>query len=91
MYDEISVKKLGLIPAKTREQCTGVTFDGEYFHLNNLDHLAKRIVEQAKGAPATRSEIRNLMVEWLLCTWDPAYRLELVANDIRVNKLNGDV
>ena len=47
-------------------------------------------MEKSKGAPATPSEIRNL-VEWLLCTWDHAHRLELVANDIRIDKLGVDV
>jgi len=31
------------------------------------------------------------MKELLLCTWDPAHRLQLVANDIRVDKLGVDV
>jgi hypothetical protein len=90
IYDESFIKKLGLTPAEIREQCTGAAFDGAYFHLNNPDHLAKRIVEQAKGAPATRSEIKSLK-EWLLCTWDPAHRPELVASDIRLDKLGVDV
>jgi hypothetical protein len=90
IYDETLVKKLGLTPAEIREQCTGTAFDGAYFHLNSPDHLAKRIVENAKRSPATRPELRNLK-EWLLCTWDPAHRLELVANDIRVDKLGVDV
>jgi len=90
IYDETFIKKLSLTPADIREQCTGAAFDGAYFHLNNPDHLAKRIVEKAKGALATRSEIRNL-VEWLLRTWDPAHPLELVANDIRIGKLGVDV
>jgi hypothetical protein len=90
IYDETFVNKLCLTPADIREQCTGAAFDGAYFHLNSPDHLAKRIVEKAKEAPAARSKIRNLKV-WLLCTWDPAHRLELVANDIRVDKLGVDV
>ncbi len=67
IYDETFVNKLGLSPVDIRKQCTGATFHGAYFHLNSPDHLAKRIVEKAKGVPATRSEIRNLK-EWLLCT-----------------------
>jgi len=31
------------------------------------------------------------VLEWLLCTWDPAHRLELVANDIRVDRHGVDV
>ncbi len=61
IYDETFIKKLGLTPAKIREQCTRAAFDGAYFHLNNPDHLARRIVEKAKRAPTTRSEIRNLV------------------------------
>ncbi len=90
IYDKTLIKKPGLTPTKGREQCTGAAFDGAYFHLNSPDHLAKRIVEKAKGCPATRSEIRNLK-EWLLCIWDLAHQLELVANDIRVDKLGVDV
>ena len=90
IYDETFINKLSLSPVEIREQCTGAAFDGAYFHLNNPDHLAKRIVEQAKGAPATRSEIRNL-VEWLFCTWDRAHLLKLVANDVRIDKFGVDV
>ncbi len=86
IYDETFINKLSLSPVEIREQCTGAAFDGAYFHLNIPDHIATRIVELAKGAPATRSEIRNL-VEWLLCTWDPAHQLELVTNAIRIDKL----
>ena len=75
IYDETLVKKLDLTPAEIREQCTGAAFDGAYFHLNSHDHLAKRIVDKAKGGLATRAEIRNLK-EWLLCTWDLAHRLD---------------
>ena len=82
----IMINKLGLTPADIKEQCTGTAFDGAYFHLNNPDHLANQIVEKTKGAPTTQSEIRNL-VEWLLCTWDPSHGLELVGNDIRIDKL----
>jgi len=49
IYDETFIKKLGLIPAEIREQCAGAAFHGAYFHLSIIDHLAKRIVEQAKG------------------------------------------
>jgi hypothetical protein len=90
IYDKTLIKKHGLTPAEVRKQCTGAAFDGTYFHLNSPDHLAKRIVEKAEKSPATRSEICNLK-EWLLCTWDHAHRLELVANDIRVDKLGVDV
>ncbi len=67
IYDETFVKKLGLSPAKNREQCTEAAFDGAYFHPNNPDHLTKHIVEKAKGSPGTRSKIWHLK-EWLLCT-----------------------
>ena len=43
------------------------------------------MVEKAKGAAATGDEVNNFL-EWLLCTWDPAHRMELVANDIRVDR-----
>jgi len=65
IYDETFIKKLGLTPAEIKEQCAGATFDGAYFHLNSLDHLAKRIVEKASGSKTTRSDIRNLMERML--------------------------
>jgi hypothetical protein len=30
-------------------------------------------------------------MEWMICTWDPAHRLELVAKDIRLDRLGIDV
>jgi hypothetical protein len=48
------------------------------------------MIERAKGAPATARETKQLL-EWLLCTWDPAHRLELIANDIRVDRQVVDV
>ena len=61
IYDETVINKLGLSPAEIRKQCTGVAFDGAYFRLNRPDHIAKRIAEQAKRSPGTRSEIWNLV------------------------------
>jgi hypothetical protein len=48
------------------------------------------VVEKANGSAATAAEVDSFM-EWLLCTWDPAYRMELVANDIRVDREGVDV
>ncbi len=48
------------------------------------------IVENAKGVASTATEV-NIFMEWLLCTWDPAHRMELVANDIRVDRAGADV
>ena len=90
IYDDAFIKKLRLAPANIREQCTGAAFDETYFHMSNPDHIAKQIVKQAKGPSTTRSEIRNL-VKWVLYTWEPAHRLELVANDLRIDKLGVDV
>jgi hypothetical protein len=46
--------------------------------------------ERAKGTTATTRKTHDLM-EWLLCTWGPADRLELVTNDIRVDRHGVDV
>ena len=48
------------------------------------------VVEKAKGAAATGDDV-NSFVELLLCTWGPAHRMELVANDIRVDPEGVDV
>ena len=84
------MKKLKLGPADIRDQCTGAAFDGQYFHLGCPEVLSRMVVENAKGAAATAREVNNF-VEWLLCTWDPAHRMELVANDIRVDREGLDV
>ena len=84
------MKKLKLEPADIRDRCTGATFDGQYFHLGCLEVFSRIVVEKAKVAAATGDEV-NSFVEWLLCTWDPARRMELVANDIRVDRKGVDV
>ncbi len=48
------------------------------------------MIERAKGTTTKTREIEDLL-EWLLCTWDPAHRLELVTNDIRVDRHGVDV
>ena len=48
------------------------------------------VIENAEGAATIAAEVNNF-VEWLLCTWDPAHRMELVANDIRVDREGLDV
>jgi hypothetical protein len=48
------------------------------------------VVEKAKGAAATGDKV-NSFFERLLCTWDPTHRMELVANDIRVDREDVDV
>ena len=58
--------------------------------MNSPEHLAKLMVEAAKGSPTSRHEIHN-RVEWMLCSWDPAHRLELVTKDIRLDKPGLDV
>jgi hypothetical protein len=90
IYDKTFMLKLRLSPAAVRDQCTGAAFDGQYFCLKCPEVLATRIIEQAKGSPPTRTEIQHRM-EWMICTWDPAHRLELVAKDIRLDRLGIDV
>ena len=90
IYDKTFMKKLRLSPAAVRDQCTGAAFDGQYFCLKCPKFLATRILEQAKGSPTTRTEIQQRM-EWMRCTWDHAHRLELVAKDIRLDRLGIDV
>jgi hypothetical protein len=48
------------------------------------------MVEPPKGGRAMRQEIQD-SAEWMLCTWDPPHMLELVVNDIRVDKLGLDM
>ena len=85
IYVKTFVKKLKLGPANIRDLCTGATFDGQYLHLECPEVFSRIVVETAKGATSIGDEV-NRFVEWLLCTWDPAHRMELVANDIRVDR-----
>ena len=85
IYDKTFVKKLNLSPTDIRDQCTGAAFDGQYFHLGCPEVFSRMVVEKAKGAATTVDEVNSYM-EWLLCTWDPAHRMKLVANDIRVDR-----
>jgi len=89
-YDDTLIQKLRLSPEEIRQQCTGATFDGQYFSLNCSKHLARRMVKQEKGGRATKQEIQD-SAEWMLCIWYPAHKLELVVNDIRVDKLDLDM
>jgi hypothetical protein len=89
-YDKTLVQKLKLGPADIRDPCTGAAFDGQYFHLGCPEVFSRLVVEKAKGVAATGAEV-NSFWEWLLCTWDMAHRMELVANDIRVDRKGVDV
>ncbi len=74
------MKKLEQMPHEIRQHCTRATFDGQYFSLNAHEALAKMMIERTKGTSATARDTLELL-EWLVCTWDPAHRLELVANN----------
>jgi hypothetical protein len=57
IYKDTFITKLGLTPAKIMAQCNGAAFDGQYFNLNCLEALAKRMIEGAKGGPASTTEV----------------------------------
>ncbi len=90
IYKDTFITKLGLTPEEIMDRCTWAAFDGQYFSLNCHEAIAKRMIEGAKGGLASIAEVQNRK-EWMLCTWDPAHRLELVKGDIRVDKLDVDV
>ena len=90
IYDKTLVQKLKLVPTDIKDQCTGAAFDGQYLHLRCLEVFSRMVVKKAKGAPTTGAEVNSLF-EWLLCTWGPAYHMELVADDIRVDREGADV
>jgi hypothetical protein len=60
------------------------------FILAVLKAFSRMVVEKTKEAATTGTEVNNF-VEWLLCTWDPAHRMALLANDIRVDRDGVDV
>ena len=90
IYEKTFVKKVGLTPEEIRNQCSRVAFDGQSFSLKAPEALARMMVEIAKGTTSTTRETQDFL-EWLLCTWDPAHRSELVTNDIRVDRHGVDV
>jgi hypothetical protein len=57
-------------------------FEGQYFHLGCPEVFSRIVVEKGKRVATTRDKFTSYM-EWLLYTWDPTHRMELVANDIR--------
>jgi hypothetical protein len=74
IYEEKFVKKLGLTPHDIRQQCTGPAFYGQHFSLYALEAFAKIMIERTKESTAAVRETAKLL-EWLLCTCDPAHRL----------------
>jgi hypothetical protein len=69
---------------------TGAAFNGKYLHVRCPEVLLRLVVEIAKRVIANGAEVTSFM-EWLLCTWYPAHRIEIVANDIRIDREGADV
>jgi len=90
IYDKTFVKKLNLGSANIRDHCTGAAFDGQYFQVGCPEVFSRMVVEKAKGAATTGNDVDSFM-ECLFCTWDPAHRMEIIANDIRVDREGVDV
>ena len=67
IYKDTFITKLGLTPAEIMAQCSGAALDGQYFSLNCPEAMAKRMIEGAKGGPASTTEVQNRK-EWMLCT-----------------------
>jgi hypothetical protein len=66
------------------QQLVGFAADGQYFANNGSEEIAKQLlpeVERNDHAAVQR------MMEWLLCTWDAAHRLELTIGDVRKDKM----
>ena len=84
------MQKLKLGPEDIKNQCTWAAFDDQYFHLGCPEIFSRMVAEKVKGYASTGDEI-NSFVEWLLCTWDPAHHMELIANDIQVYREGVDV
>ena len=66
---------LGLTPDKALQQFVGFAADGQYFKNNVVEHM----VEAFKKEDVDVQD----MVEWIMPSWDPAHRLELVIGDAR--------
>ena len=66
---------LGLTPNKALQQFVGFAADGQYFNNNVVEHMVQSFKKQDV-------DVQD-MVEWIMPSWDPAHRLELVIGDAR--------
>ena len=66
---------LGLTPDKALQQFVGFAADGQYFNNNVVEHMVQSFKKQDV-------DVQD-MVEWIMPSWDPAHRLELVIGDAR--------
>lgn len=83
------MKKLGFSKHQLRQQMTSFAADGQYFALAIAQHIAHLLLKDEHGdGPAFISEEVEYAMQWLLCTWDPAHRLELVLKDVRKDVLS---
>ncbi len=67
IYKDTFVKKLRFSLAEIMALCSRATFDGQYFSLNCLEAIAKLMVEEEKGGPASTTEVQNRK-ELMFCT-----------------------
>ena len=66
-----------------RQQFVGFAADGQYFGNNVAEEIAMHLLSsQDREDP---HEV-NVIMRWLLCTWDAAHRLELTISDVRKDK-----
>jgi hypothetical protein len=61
IYDKTFVKKLKLGPAEIKDQCTGNVFDGQYFHFGCPEVFSRMVIEKAKGAVTTATEVNSFV------------------------------
>jgi hypothetical protein len=61
IYDKTFVTELKFGPSHITDLCTGVVFDGQYFHLGYLDVFSRMVVEKAKGSATTGAEVDSFV------------------------------
>jgi hypothetical protein len=75
---------LRLTRKELAQQLVGFAADGQYFANNLAEEIAKHLLLEADQNDL---EVVKRMMEWLLCTWDAAHRLELTIGDVRKDKM----
>ena len=83
---ELTLKQaLGFASANDLVQhFVGFAADGQYIQNNFGREMAEWILRE-RGLSIDQESI-DLLVQWILCTWDGAHRLELGINDVRKDK-----
>jgi hypothetical protein len=86
IFEGALMQHLGFTREELRQQLSSFAADGQYFCLGCPEHLARLMLNVSGNLSAEDTSAVVRMVEWLLCTWDPAHRMELSLKSVREDK-----